>query len=321
MRKLNQKDVSNLFESHGCELIGEYLGSGIPVKYRCKCGVESSISLDKFRRRLKREEGCENCNVFVWNEVYDQILKDLYGKESRKKILELIPNVSYGSVKARAKKLGLSGNKSLSMSKAHRLIKRKYSIYEDFFAKKSLNSCYWAGVLSSGVFNSLKNSVSISVSSDRRGLLERLQDESCHTGIIDDSVVGRASLRFYGVAKWILDIQKNYGSISSNPLLKKEKEMVAFVVGYLDARGSIKNFLRDYRVEFIGKKPLLVCFKGFFDKWVPPLGGEYASIGTGKRGLYNLAVWSVRAKFLIKKLWSVDVARLASAWEKFESLK
>lgn len=311
-----------LFSENGCELLGKYDGSGVPVEYRCKCGVRGLISLDKFRRRLRRGEGCENCNVFVWNGFYDQILRDFYGKESRKRILEMIPGVSYGSLKARVKKLGLIGNKSVSMSKAHGLIKHKYDINADFFAKKSSIVCYWAGVLACSSVNVGKNSLILFLPLERRVLLEKFQDVICHTGVIDDSMSGRCGLRLYGVGKWISDIRKNFGDIWKSDLcLRRERDVLSFVVGYMDARGCIKNFLRDYRIEISGRKKLLDWVKNLFDRWVPPLGGDFCSIQIGKRNSYIYSVWNVRAKFLIKKLWSVEVPRFDLVWEKFASLK
>lgn len=322
MRKLSQQEVKNLFESYGCDLVGEYLGSGIPVKYKCKCGVESAISLDKFRRRIKRGEGCESCNVFVWNDLFDCILRDFYGKEPRKRLMEMLPGVSYGSLKARARKLGLVGNKSVSMSKARGLVDRKYTVYDDFFMRKTLSNCYWAGVLSSGRVDVSKNSLFLVLPSSRRGLLERLQDVTCHTGVINVCGVSKVSLNFYGIGKWISDIKKNFGDIwKSSPAIRSEKGIIAFIVGYLDAKGEIRNFLREYRMELIGKKVVLSWIRSIFDKWVPPLVHEYASFSIGKRGNYTFCVWNVRAKFLVKKLWSVDVPRFDLIWEKFQSLK
>jgi hypothetical protein len=50
MNKLKRttEDVKKYFEEQGCELLGEYLGVQIKMKYRCKCGNISEINWNHF---------------------------------------------------------------------------------------------------------------------------------------------------------------------------------------------------------------------------------------------------------------------------------
>lgn len=327
MKKLSQEDVKLLFLQHGCELLGEYEGSRKPVFYRCFCGRNGQISLDKFRRRIRRGEGCIGCNSFVWDDEKDKILKECYGNKSRKEICLLIPGVTFGSLKARAKKLKLSGNKSLSMANAHNFIKTKYSVYKDFFSHKKLISSYWAGFISSRAIISVKkHTISFSLPIEFRSTLEKFQDISCHTGSIKE-LRNKVVLYFYGVKKWLDDLKGNFGLFSnekepfSASFLVKEKYILAFIVGCIDGNGKISKFLNDYKIEIFGKSNLLTWIKLNFDKLIPPLGGEYASMCSYKRNIFSYSIRSVRAKFLIKRLLSVDVPRRSDIWNKFLYLK
>lgn len=327
MKKLSQKDVVDLFSKHGCELLGKYEGTGKPVLYRCSCGRESNISLDKFRRRIKRKEGCIGCNSFHWDEEKDRILMENYGFKSRKEICLLIPGVSLGSIKARAKKLGLSGNKSASMSKAHDLMKKKYCVYNDFFAQKKITSSYWAGFIASRAKASIKkNTIYFSLPLEYKNILENFQDISCHTGVIKEKNK-KLFLYFYGVKKWINDLITNYGLFSDNinlfelPYLSKEKNILSFIIGYIDGSGRVSKFLKDYKIEITGNKIFLDWIKFNFDKFIPPLGGDFASMSEGKRNKFIYSVRNIRAKYLIKKLLSIDVSKRNEIWNKFSFLK
>ena len=52
--------IQNFFKSNGCELLeNKYIGSGEPMRYRCKCGNISKIDWDHFKQG-KRCQLCKN---------------------------------------------------------------------------------------------------------------------------------------------------------------------------------------------------------------------------------------------------------------------
>jgi hypothetical protein len=55
--KYTTEDMKKLFVKGGCELLDEYKGSGISMKYRCKCGNISSMRFGDF----KKGKRCANC--------------------------------------------------------------------------------------------------------------------------------------------------------------------------------------------------------------------------------------------------------------------
>ena len=61
--KKTQGEVARLFEEHGCELIGEYVGALTPVDYICRCGAVRKQLIDNF---LKHE--CRSCISLISEE-------------------------------------------------------------------------------------------------------------------------------------------------------------------------------------------------------------------------------------------------------------
>lgn len=57
-QKLTQEQVRREFADKGCELLEDYRGNQISMKYRCKCGAIAQTSLVGFRK----SDGCYNCS-------------------------------------------------------------------------------------------------------------------------------------------------------------------------------------------------------------------------------------------------------------------
>ena len=55
--KLTNNFVYNFFKKEKCKLLEKYVGSGINMKYICKCGIESIITWNSFKSGSK----CKNC--------------------------------------------------------------------------------------------------------------------------------------------------------------------------------------------------------------------------------------------------------------------
>lgn len=55
--KPTQEEIEYLFESEGCKLLDTYVGAHSPVKYICKCGTNSVISVNSFKKGSR----CKKC--------------------------------------------------------------------------------------------------------------------------------------------------------------------------------------------------------------------------------------------------------------------
>jgi len=63
-RSLSVHEVDQLFKDNNCKMLGKYIRSDIPVKYRCECGNISKI----FIGNLKKGQRCSKCGIKKNNE-------------------------------------------------------------------------------------------------------------------------------------------------------------------------------------------------------------------------------------------------------------
>lgn len=299
LKKLSQEDVTLIFELHGCKLLGEYLGSGIPVNYQCKCGKTAEISLDKFKRRIARKEGCFYCSNHEWTQEEDIVLREMYGKEPRSVIAKKL-GVTLASIKSRAAVLGLKGNRSLVARKTK---KGKYSHDVEFFDKRNSVSLYWAGfIAANGSIVRDKNTVT--VRSKNLGHIEKFQDIACHTGVIH-KLDKHILFTVHGAHQWI-DRLENIDICNM-----KEREALAYIAGYLDGDICIVS---GESIQILGSEQMLLWIKSWFDKWCPPFYGRVANVNKKSSKKFSYSIKGVRAKYLAEKLLEIDVPRLSSKW-------
>lgn len=321
MRKLSQLDVSLFFSKFGCELLGNYMGSGIPVTYKCSCGRVGDISLDKFKRRIRRNEGCFYCKKYEWTLDKDNLLKEMYGRESRAVISDKL-SVNYSSIKSRASFLGLKGNRSLVISKARRGKGLKYYHDVNFFDKKNNISLYWAGfIAANGCIQKKKNSVSIKLREDDLQHLEKFQDVACHTGVIHKIKSKQVLFTIHGAHRWLEKLEEYYNIVATKSLILQppnnlsDSEALCYIVGYMDGEGclSSKEISSDYCLQITGSERMLLWVKSLFDKWCPPFYGRIANVNK-RRKMFCYVIKGVRAKHLLEKLLSVNLPRLERNW-------
>jgi hypothetical protein len=324
MKKLSESDVALFFAKFGCELLGQYEGCGIPVKYKCSCGRIGDISLDKFKRRIKRKEGCFYCNKHEWTSEEDNLLREMYGKQPRVVISEKLC-VSYSAIKSRAAFLKLSGNRLLVTSKARRGKGTKYSHDIHFFDKKTNISLYWAGFIAAGgCIHKKKNSVSIKLKEIDLSHLEKFQDVVCHTGVIHRLIKDKKVLfTIHGANQWIDNLKKYYNIIEKKSLILQppndlnDQEALAYIVGYIDGDSCLfnKGALKCSFIQVGGTEQMLLWIKDFFDKWCPPFYGRHANVNKRNRSnIFTYSIRGVRAKHLLEKLLSLDLPRLERKW-------
>lgn len=329
MKKLSKEEVKDLFSDNGCELLGDYIGCGISMTYRCKCGTVSSISLDKFRRRLLRKEGCWNCNRHEWTSEEDEILRSLYGVESRNQILNKLPGIDLVMLKSRAHKLGLKGNRNVVLKKARKGRGRKYSFDFDYFDSIDIIRSYWAGfIASNGCVNHERKCISIGLSEKDIDHLTAFQDAVLHTGVIYRVVSkngeSQASVCFYGADKWLVGLEKNYCIFATNPPVHlDETNALAYIVGCIDGDGYISNKIdsNDFHIQITGAESILLWIKEIFDKLCPAINKRYAEVFKTKKGCFAYNVSGRRAKYLIKRMMEFPLPRLKRKWEIYNAKK
>jgi len=297
MKKLSQAEVAREFAESGCELLGKYKGCGVPVSYRCRCGKQAKISLDKLRQRVSRGEGCAACKG-IWTESEDHILRECYGREGRESILKKLSGKTYSAVKSRAAALGLKGDRSRVMSGLSGV--KKYKFDEDFFAVPRVVNSYWAGYLNAhGYRMDCKDSFYLRVSEGDRWHLEQFQDVICHTGEIKMVSSGRLMLALHGAGSWKTDLLKSYGGLNLD-----ERNSQAYIAGLLDGGEWVNNGIVIY-----GEKRLLVWVKGWFDRWYPELNKKVKNLRCYEGDEWEYVVVGARSRFLLDKLCEIELPR------------
>jgi len=328
MKKLTQEEVFSIFEDYGCRLISSYASCSVPLEYQCKCGRLGNISLDKFKRRIKRKEGCKYCLHHEWTKEQDEILRNMYGKEPRSIISKALGGITLASIKSRAQYLDLQGDCSVVNIKARKGKGRKYSFNEDFFSKKSLISCYWAGYLAAvGNISPQKNTVYIKLNQQDKKHLQQFQDDSCHTGLIHELDEKIILLQFHSAEKWIKDLSKNFSITAKKhlnlkpPIDLSEKEALSYIIGYFDGNGDLNDNKQkyDYGMQIKGNQFILLWIKSWFDIWYPPLNKKILDIKKYKKSLFKYFLLGVRAKYIIEKLMSINLPRLSRKWDQYKN--
>lgn len=328
MKNLTTKEVGLLFLGAGCELLSEYVRCDLPVNYRCVCGVEGEITLDKFRRRLKNGSGCKYCKSKKWSALEDECLRTHYGKIPRKQLLDLLPGVTYQDIKNRAYKLGLKGNVSLVQSQARSGKGRKYSINFSFFDKIDPLRSYWAGfIAATGDLNEERSRLSIRLLEADKDHLELFKETVGYTGqIFDLPVSGTSSpqvlLQCHGVQKWLDCLRKNYfltprKSLTLQPPIEIDEEnSLAFIAGYIDGKGKISSIEDNFSLQITGTQDMLCWMKVWFDRLCPSVSRRFAVVRpVGKDGTYRYTITGHRASYLLRRLKGLSVPKLVRKWK------
>lgn len=318
MKKLTTEEVKRIFFELGCDLLGDYIGCSIPVRYRCKCGEEGLISLEKLR---KRKFGCKYCRSRKWTESEDECLRLNYGKIPRKKLLELLPGVNLQDIKSRALSLGLKGNVSLVQRQARLGKGRKYDIDFSFFDIIDPIRSYWAGLIASiGDLNEDRSRLSLRVNKVDCDHLERFKGVVGYTGKIYQ-LESHDLLQIHGVIGWLDNLNKNYfltprKSYTLQPPVELDEEnSLAYIVGYIDGKGEITNF-DDLKLELFGTEDMLCWIKVWFDRLCPSVSRRYAVVRPCRKDfLYKYVISGHRAGYLLRRLNSLDLPRLERKWK------
>jgi len=318
MKNLSQEVIFNLFKDAGCQLLSEYKKCNIPLIYICKCGKKGEITLDKFRKRIKRGGGCAFCGKKEWTKNQDECLKNLYGKVPRKLILESIPGMTYSDIKNRANNLGLKGNRRLVSKQINK--KRKYHINDSYFNVIRSEASYWAGFMaSSGIINYNKNQISINVFQEDLVHLELFKKTIDYNGKIYD-FNGKLSLQIHGVGDWIFLLENNYQITTRKHLHLKppfdldELNSMSYIIGYID--GCCEISLDNDSMKMFGTIDVLSWIKNWFDYWCPCVQRRYAVIRMDRNDRYFYCLSGKRANYILNKMINNDLPFLERKWKR-----
>ena len=99
---LSPQEVSDYFESQGCELLDAYSRSCISMRYKCSCGEISRSNWNNFKRGRR----CKKCGIvkrsgerhYEWQEDREQIALDRKFRQRCYKLLRMVLSVT-GRVK------------------------------------------------------------------------------------------------------------------------------------------------------------------------------------------------------------------------------
>lgn len=318
MKMLSNEEVSLLFKDNGCILLGEYKKCSLPISYQCSCGNIDKISLDKFKRRLKRDKGCRYCGTKKWHLWQDDILRLSYGKLSRKEIMSHLPGFSYNSIKNRASVLGLQGNRPLVLSIARRGKGKKYQLDETFFDEVDLIQSYWAGFIATyGCISYKKNRLSIRLHEKDAEHLEKFKTAVGYTGptykITAKGISGpQVLLQCHSTHRWLDNLRKLYNitheKLTLQPPNLDEKNAMAYIIGYIDGKGCISK----KAIQLIGTKEVLTWIKDWFDCWA--FSKRRMAKSRQFKTYYTYSVGGKRAMSLLLTMLSVTVPRLERKW-------
>lgn len=328
MKNLTTKEVGDIFAEAGCELLSEYKRCDEPLFYRCKCGREGKITLDKLRRRLRTGSGCKYCKSKLWNDLEDECLRTHYGKVPRKQLLDLLPGVTYHDIKNRAYKLGLKGNVSLVQSKARTGKGRKYAINFSFFDTIDPLRSYWAGfIAATGDLNEDRSRLAIRLSELDREHLELFKETVGYTGQIFDlpangKGVQQILLQCHGVQKWLDYLRINYfltprKSFTLQPPTEIDEEnSLAFIAGYIDGKGNISIAEGVVTLQILGTQDMLCWIKVWFDRLCPSVSRRYAVVRPDRvDGVFKYTISGGRANYLLRRIKALDVPKLVRKWK------
>jgi hypothetical protein len=321
MKKLTTEEVFNIFLECGCELLSQYERSDAPLTYRCRCGLINTISLDKMRARIKKGNGCKQCNSNIWNSTEDEILCLNYGVVPRKDLLEKLPGKNYNDIKNRAFKLKLKGNLSFVQSKARLGKGRKYDINFDYFDNINLQTSYWSGFIAAvGDVNDDRNRISLRVVKCDRLHLDLFKEAVGYTGKIYE-LSDQVLIQCHGVYRWIEMLRKNYfitprkSSSLQPPTEIDEENSLAFICGYIDGKGKIKLSEDKLVLEVFGTQDVLCWIKVWFDRLCPSVSRRYAVVRPDKKNQFRYVLSGQRAGYLLRRLINLNVPRIERKWK------
>jgi hypothetical protein len=255
-----------------------------------------------------------------WTSEEDALILTEYGVTSLRELLRKLPGRTRHSIIHRRRILGVPGNAGASQA--------KYKHDVNFFSRKSLVACYFAGFIAAdGCVFPPKKTVKIAVHSRDRNILEHFRDATQFTGVIRDHAGGNykpdeihSSISVHNAEKWIRDLETIFNIVQAKtkvllPPSLNGDDAHAFIAGYLDGDGSIFQHQGRTVVSFRGTVCLLEWIKTFADKiqvsaWKPAQVQSHGSIA-------EYRIVGKRAETFLQKLSALDIPLLKRKWRDY----
>lgn len=182
-----------------------------------------------------------------WTQEEDETLRSLYGTMSYKDMVPIF-NVNRYRIARRAQILGIAGTDPNIKS----LVKRIYTLNENFFSEQTPLSCYWAGFIAAdGYLNKKDSGVGIGLQRRDRGHLEAfLEDIGSTSKVVDfmsscretkDLPSSRVCIYNKNLRKDLEDtfnLTTKKSLTYSPPNFKDEETELAFFKGMIDGDGT-----------------------------------------------------------------------------------
>ena len=265
-----------------------------------------------------------------WSEEEDRILFAYYGRKPYRDLYSMLPGRSRNSIKGRARKLGLFGDKAIVMS----LAKKRYGVCHDYFASANIENSYWAGFIAAdGCISPKKNTVKIQLQAGDANHLWLFANCVGYDGPVRLCRGGaykpeseQALLSICGVSKWVDDLALVFNvtgqkSLTLKPPIGLSPECaLAYVIGYIDGDGSIGTTKSKYKqivylsryISIRGTAEILWWIKELFDKLSPPNRAQKNIYCYG--GYYQYRVVGKRAESLLRIMKRLQTPKLARKW-------
>lgn len=201
----------------------------------------------------------------------DQIITDLYPHSEKQQILERLPNRNWNSIRNRACVLSVK-RKNFQVGP-----KRIYHVNDDFFKILNVNNCYWGGFLAGdGCLQKNNNVIKIGVNIRDVEILDNLQKDIMYDGHYWFNKSDN-TYRLDITSKIIRQDLCQHFNITpcksltlESPNIDDIHQKIAFIVGFIDANGSI-GYINNYRpnLQIYGTENVLVWIKNVIDELFP----------------------------------------------------
>ena len=210
----------------------------------------------------------------------------------------------------------------------------KYTINENFFSKPNLLNSYWAGFIAADGGISAKSSKKVTrliIKLQRRDkkLLYKFKKDINFTGPIKDreyylsydrTRISAVSVLEINSEKICADLKKNFNIIPNKSLVLKppkqltEKQILAYIVGYIDGDGCVSLIDNALRLNILGTKTTLFFIHKLLTK---KLNLIHKSLPIVKRkNIYSYTIYGHNAKTTILFLKNNFKSILNRKWNK-----
>lgn len=210
--------------------------------------------------------------------------------------------------------------------------RKKYFLNDYYFKSKSLQSCYFAGLLAAdGCVYNKGNSIGISLKSEDKYILELLSKELASNLPVKNRIEKgkflscKLEINSFQIKE---DLMKLYSLTERKsltlkpPILTNTKEIDSFICGYIDGDGSILRYKNKYPnrndvfiISILGTKEMLYWIQNRFESVVGFKCGGINRKRKNSKNTYVLSLSSTAAREVFKHYYTIPVVKLYRKWD------